>query len=289
MATSTASDDAASVATGALPGHDAASRAGSQASGPPRGQLSYDVSRLMRLPYEILRRSAECSAHRAANVTDPDSNGYWDTGSSSRQSITLKLDRTALVGFVRLFNRGVSALELAVAQSDEPGSYVTVYSASGGRVPHNKIVVCRAGFLPCRFIRLTLLRGTPVSLYSIDPLGVPTDDVERAYGPHLRAMLVDHTLQTYFDPVKPRRARVPESQWSAFPIAVTYPPKTRATSAARHRPAAPEARVVRERRKSRQRLTRRTGLGRTESAMELERLANAPGLDKLRAPCVLEL
>lgn len=262
-------------------------RPSSPAAAPPAAQQlhaqSYDMSRLLRLPYTLVSFTAQRPGHEARHVANPDNARYWSTGSGAGHCLKIRLERPSLVGFLRLFNRSVSALEVAVAQTDRPDAYVTVYTASGGGVPHNKVVVCRTGFLPCRYVRLTLRRGSPVSLYSLEALGIPTDDVEGAYGAQMRGMLVHHPRRVYFGPVLPRGAAVPESQWRSFPLGVTYPPGSRATSAARHRPADHAADERRERAAARSVAERR----RKSTDRELARLA--PGLEKLRRPCMVEL
>ena len=45
------------------------------------------------------------------------------------------------------------------------------------KVPHNKMVVFRTGFYPCRFVQITCVRGSPMAFRSVEAFGVPCADV----------------------------------------------------------------------------------------------------------------
>jgi hypothetical protein len=75
-------------------------------------------------------------------------------------------------------------------------------------VPRNKCVIWRTGFLPARYVRVRCLSGNPISLYSIQVLGIPISRVHTEFNADFWHMCVDKTVKNLFQPVLPPKARI---------------------------------------------------------------------------------
>ncbi len=135
-------------------------------------------SKLAIVPYRLVTVTAEEITHGVKNICTYDRSSYWSVSSGVNHEIVIELALTSLVGYVQITNKCTSSIEIAVALSDNKrDAYVTV--RSDPRMPHNKPITYNAGFLPARYIRLRMLRGTPVSLYSVKILGLPASEADR--------------------------------------------------------------------------------------------------------------
>lgn len=95
-------------------------------------------------------------------------------------TIVLELCEAALLFALKIDNRATRALEVAVAACNKPSAYVTVQHAC--EVPQNKCVVWRTGFLPTRFVKITCLAGNPISLFSVQAIGLPLSRIYSDFG-----------------------------------------------------------------------------------------------------------
>jgi len=77
------------------------------------------------------------------------------------------------------------------------------------KLAHDKTSYFRLGFMPAKFLRLTLIRGTPMSLYYIQPMGLPLQSVSENFGLDFARLLVPSALRDLQDPVIPPEVRVP--------------------------------------------------------------------------------
>ena len=57
------------------------------------------------------------------------------------------------------------------------------------RLPHNMDVSIALGHLPCRYVRILCLAGTPISFHSITVRGIPTKAIQRTLGGTLSTLI----------------------------------------------------------------------------------------------------
>ncbi len=162
--------------------------------------------------FEVMSEPAARPDHPVRALLEVHRKSYWSTASGSPHTLLLKLDRNTLLGYLKIANRSVSRLEIAVATRDEESEYVTVRTAT--RVPQNKVLLIRVGFLPVRFVRVRCLGGSPIALYFIQALGVPTSSVAHTFGTEYREMLVDTTRRLLLDPCVVPSFRQSAGTWS---------------------------------------------------------------------------
>jgi len=160
---------------------------------------SYSSSRLAYLPVEIVRVTAE--SRSAQNLLKPGKKTCWSTGSGLNHEIVLTITSPCLLGYVKLLNRSVSHVEIYMAMHDVPSQYVKVHHDL--HCPHNKSVMYPVGFLPCRYVKIKCVRGTPIALFNVSLIGVLERVVWREMGPVVGDLLVSHP-EALFLPAKPR-------------------------------------------------------------------------------------
>jgi hypothetical protein len=108
------------------------------------------------------------------------------------QSVVLELAEAALLFALKIDNRSTRSLEVAVAACNQPSAYVTVQLAC--EIPQHKCVVWRTGFLPTRFVRVTCLAGNPISLYSVQAIGLPLSRIYSDFDPEFWHLMVENTV-----------------------------------------------------------------------------------------------
>lgn len=111
-----------------------------------------------------------------------------------RQSVVLELAEAALLFALKIDNRSTRSLEVAVAACNHPSAFVTVQLAC--EIPQHKCVVWRTGFLPTRFVRVTCLSGNPISLYSVQAIGLPLSRIYSDFDPEFWHLMVENTVCT---------------------------------------------------------------------------------------------
>eukprot|EP01006_Ploeotia_vitrea_P037232 TRINITY_DN66105_c12_g4_i1.p2 TRINITY_DN66105_c12_g4~~TRINITY_DN66105_c12_g4_i1.p2 ORF type:complete len:225 (-),score=103.41 TRINITY_DN66105_c12_g4_i1:583-1185(-) len=164
------------------------------------------VSRLRIVPYNIMSASCERPGQLASNITSVKTTSCWGTASGGNHTLLLRLKTPTLLGFLKIHNKGVSCIEVAIATKNAESEFITVASRRG--VPLNKCIVLRCGFLPARYVRIRCVRGAPVSLYSVQALGVPKRKIADDFGESYEQLLSDVPHEHHYNPVKPKRSNM---------------------------------------------------------------------------------
>jgi hypothetical protein len=117
----------------------------------------------------------------------------WSSGSGTRHELVIQLKESALIGWIKVGNKSTSSMELFVSWDNEQKdgeSFVSCYQDH--KMPHNKTILYPAGYLPCRFVKIRCLTGTPVSLNEIQLIGVSIKQSNKELGPEMHNLLVEH-------------------------------------------------------------------------------------------------
>jgi hypothetical protein len=152
------------------------------------------LSRVRNIHCRIASVSAQQPDAPASSLLHIDRASCWSTASrNSPQCVVLELAEAALLFALKIDNRSTKSLEVAVAACNKPSAYVTVQHAC--EIPQNKCVVWRTGFLPSRFVRITCLSGNPISLYSVQAIGLPLSRIYSDFDPEFWHLMVENTVR----------------------------------------------------------------------------------------------
>lgn len=175
-------------------------------------------SKLGVLHYNIVSVTAEAINHGVRHIQSASTRSYWSVATGVNHEIVLEVKDAALLGYVQIHNHRCSAIELAVSFVDNRrDSYVTV--RSDDRMPHDKSITYNISFLPSRFLRLRVLRGLPVSIYSVKIFGIPLVNAGEVLGPELYELLVRKPRRSLMIPPQPKiRADTRHEQYQ-YPLA----------------------------------------------------------------------
>ncbi|KAG6621248.1 Galactose-binding domain-like [Phytophthora cinnamomi] len=118
----------------------------------------------------------------------------WQSFVRPKETLVLALESKTLLSEVRILNKNACAVSVSVAVENRPRSYVHVKRV--GNLPHNREVCVTLPFFPCNFVRLQFERQalSSIAVYAVQPLGVPSDDIEAESGPSLCTVL-SHTTE----------------------------------------------------------------------------------------------
>ncbi|KAG7382647.1 hypothetical protein PHYPSEUDO_004678 [Phytophthora pseudosyringae] len=123
----------------------------------------------------------------------------WQSFVRPKETLVLALETKTLLSEVRILNKNACAVSVSVAVENRPRSYVHVKRLEN--LPHNREVCMRLPFFPCNFVRLQFDREalSSIAVYAVQPLGVPSDDIEAKSGSSLCTVL-SHTTEvsTFF-------------------------------------------------------------------------------------------
>eukprot|EP00644_Phytophthora_capsici_P015388 jgi/Phyca11/113711/e_gw1.24.443.1 len=103
----------------------------------------------------------------------------WQSYVRPKEALVLALETKTLLSEVRILNKNACAVSVSVAVENRPRSYVHVKRLEN--LPHNREVCVRLPFFPCNFVR-------------VQPMGVPSDDIEAVAVPSLCTVL-SHTTE----------------------------------------------------------------------------------------------
>ncbi|KAG1709503.1 hypothetical protein DVH05_020154 [Phytophthora capsici] len=118
----------------------------------------------------------------------------WQSYVQPKEALVLALETKTLLSEVRILNKNACAVSVSVAVENRPRSYVHVKRLEN--LPHNREVCVRLPFFPCNFVRLRFERESlpSIAVHAVQPMGVPSDDIEAVAGPSLCTVL-SHTTE----------------------------------------------------------------------------------------------
>ena len=167
-----------------------------------KDQKLKEFSRAKTISYKIVGCSSQSAAYPAENIKTADTNKPWISYDKNRvRELILELDTHVMVYAIKIDNRSTSCLEIGVALRNETNQFVIVQKACN--IPHNKLLIWKAGYLPAKFVRVVCRRGA--SLNSVSIWGVP---LSADIGRDVWNILVSNTMKNLFDPVLPSNVNI---------------------------------------------------------------------------------
>jgi hypothetical protein len=170
---------------------------------------------LKELSFEVAKNWSFSDAGRPAmNVVDAGLDNTWTSHHRDGCGLILKLEQPCVVTAILLYNKSVSRVSISLADKDLKRSYVEV--CSNKRLKHNCWEELRPGSLPCQYIRINCLRGTPVCIGSIKVMGIPLRGMHAALGPGYANLLIRKPLESLYgsslEESLPDKRRSPKSR-----------------------------------------------------------------------------
>lgn len=95
----------------------------------------------------------------------------WNTYSNNNCELHIKLHHPSLLGMIQLHNKSTSSIEIYGSLNNNH-THKYQYITTQSKLPHNKISYIHCGYIPVQYIKIKLLRGSPVSLHSISIIGI---------------------------------------------------------------------------------------------------------------------
>ncbi|KAK9120349.1 hypothetical protein Syun_017966 [Stephania yunnanensis] len=148
------------------------------------------------LNFKIKGMSRESSpAQKALNVLDTDLRNHWSTGTNTKEWILLELDEPCLLSHIRIYNKSVLEWEIAVGlryKVLEPEAFAKIRPRC--EAPRRDIMY-PMNYTPCRYVRISCLRGNPIAIFFIQLIGVPIPGLEPEFQPvvnHLLPQIIAH-------------------------------------------------------------------------------------------------
>ncbi|RLN56640.1 hypothetical protein BBJ29_002235 [Phytophthora kernoviae] len=113
----------------------------------------------------------------------------WQSYVRPKETLVLALETKTLLSEVRILNKNACAVSVSVATDNRPRSYVHVKRLDN--LPHNREVRMTLPFFPCYFVRLQFERRVlpSIAVHAVQPMGIPSDDIETESGPSMSTVL----------------------------------------------------------------------------------------------------
>ncbi|XP_020872334.1 uncharacterized protein LOC9306524 isoform X1 [Arabidopsis lyrata subsp. lyrata] len=142
--------------------------------------------RVKPLPFKVKAMSRESSSQKAAQVLEPDLRSHWSTGTNTKEWILLELSEPSLLSRVRIYNKSVLEWEISVGLQYKPEAFVKVRPRC--EAPRRDMIY-PVNYTPCRYVRISCLRGNPIAIFFIQLIGISVPGLEPEFQP-----VVDHLL-----------------------------------------------------------------------------------------------
>ncbi|OVA18390.1 hypothetical protein BVC80_1833g45 [Macleaya cordata] len=142
--------------------------------------------RVKPLSYKIKGMSRESPSQKALHVLDTDLRTHWSTGTNTKEWIILELDEPCLLSHIRIYNKSVIEWEIAVGLRYKPESFVKVRPRC--EAPRRDMMY-PMNYTPCRYVRISCLRGNPIALFFIQLIGVSVSGLEPEFQPVVNYLL----------------------------------------------------------------------------------------------------
>ncbi|MCL7047247.1 hypothetical protein MKW94_012626 [Papaver nudicaule] len=142
--------------------------------------------RVIPLSYKIKGMSREAPSQKALHVLDTDLRSHWSTGTSTKEWILLELDEPCLLSHIRIYNKSVLEWEIAVGLRYKPESFVKVRPRC--EAPRRDMTY-PMNYTPCRYVRISCLRGSPIAIFFIQLIGVSVTGLEPEFQPVVNYLL----------------------------------------------------------------------------------------------------
>ncbi|KAF9624480.1 hypothetical protein IFM89_011523 [Coptis chinensis] len=148
--------------------------------------------RVKALTYKIKGTSRESPTQKSSHVLDTDLRTHWSTATNTKEWILLELDEPCLLSHIRIYNKSVLEWEIAVGLRYKPEAFVKVRPRC--EAPRRDMMYPMT-YTPCRYVRISCLRGNPIAIFFIQLIGVSITGLEPEFQPvvnHLLPHIVAH-------------------------------------------------------------------------------------------------
>ncbi|KAJ4842301.1 hypothetical protein Tsubulata_011276 [Turnera subulata] len=149
-------------------------------------------SRVKALSYKVKGMSRESPSSKASHVLDTDLRSHWSTSTNTKEWILLELDEPCLLSHIRIYNKSVLEWEIAVGLRYKPETFVKVRPRC--EAPRRDMIY-PTNYTPCRYVRVSCLRGNPIAIFFIQLIGVTVTGLEPEFQPvvnHLLPQIISH-------------------------------------------------------------------------------------------------
>ncbi|KAL3815181.1 hypothetical protein ACJIZ3_016449 [Penstemon smallii] len=136
--------------------------------------------RVKPLGYKVKAMSRESPAQKAVHLLDTDLRNHWSTATNTKEWILLELDEPSLLSHIRIYNKSVLEWEISVGLRYKPETFVKVRSRS--EAPRRDMVY-PMNYTPCRYVRISCMRGNPIAIFFIQLIGIPVAGLEPEFQP----------------------------------------------------------------------------------------------------------
>ncbi|XP_058225121.1 uncharacterized protein LOC131334217 isoform X2 [Rhododendron vialii] len=148
--------------------------------------------RVKPLSFKIKGMSRESPSQKASHLLDPDLRNHWSTASNTKEWILLELDEPCLLSHIRIYNKSVLEWEIAAGLRYKPETFLKVRPRC--EAPRRDMMY-PMNYTPCRYVRISCLRGNPIAIFFIQLIGVSVSGLEPEFQPvvnHLLPQIISH-------------------------------------------------------------------------------------------------
>ncbi|KAF6169537.1 hypothetical protein GIB67_012359 [Kingdonia uniflora] len=138
------------------------------------------------LPYKIKGMSRESPTQKALHVLDTDLRSHWSTGTNTKEWILLELEEPCLLSQIQIYNKSVLEWEIAVGLRYKPEAFVKIRPRC--EAPRRDMLY-PTNYTPCRYVRISCLRGNPIAIFFIQLIGVSVTGLEPEFQPVVNYLL----------------------------------------------------------------------------------------------------
>ncbi|XP_057800433.1 uncharacterized protein LOC131015933 isoform X2 [Salvia miltiorrhiza] len=148
--------------------------------------------RVKPLGYKVKAMSRESPAQKAAHLLDTDLRNHWSTATNTKEWILLELDEPCLLSHIRIYNKSVLEWEISVGLRYKPETFVKVRPRC--EAPRRDMMY-PMNYTPCRFVRISCMRGNPIALFFVQLIGISVPGLEAEFHPvanYLLPYIISH-------------------------------------------------------------------------------------------------
>uniref|UniRef100_A0A7N0TIX9 Uncharacterized protein n=1 Tax=Kalanchoe fedtschenkoi TaxID=63787 RepID=A0A7N0TIX9_KALFE len=142
--------------------------------------------RVKPLTYKVRAMSRESPAQKAAHVLDSDLRTHWSTGTNTKEWILLELQEPCLLSHIKIYNKSVLEWEISAGLRYKPETFVKVRPRC--EAPRREMLY-PMNYTPCRYVRISCLRGNPIAIFFIQLIGVSVASLEAEFQPVVEYLL----------------------------------------------------------------------------------------------------
>ncbi|EXB70633.1 hypothetical protein L484_023818 [Morus notabilis] len=155
-------------------------------------ETEVEAGRVKPLSYKVKAISRESPSQKASHVLDADLRSHWSTATNTKEWILLELNEPCLLSHIRIHNKSVLEWEISVGLRYKPETFVKVRPRC--EAPRRDMVY-PMNYTPCRYVRISCLRGNPIAIFFIQVIGVSVSGLEPEFQPvvnHLLPHITSH-------------------------------------------------------------------------------------------------